>query len=130
MVGVVVAEFWKGERKIMKKFLTRWLVNSVALILVERFVSGVHANSLWTIIVAALIFGILNALVRPVLLLLTLPINMATLGIFTFVVNAAILGMTGAVVRGFSINNFLTAIWASILLSLISMILSAFLKDK
>ncbi|MCL1874363.1 MAG: phage holin family protein [Clostridiales bacterium] len=114
----------------MKKFLTRWLINSVALILIERFVSGVHANSLWTIVVAALIFGILNALVRPILLLLTLPINMATLGLFTFVVNAAILGMTGAVVRGFYINNFLTAIWASILLSLASMILSSFVKDK
>ena len=114
----------------MKKFLVRWLVNTVALILIEHIVSGVHVDSFWTIIVAALVFGILNALVRPVLILLTLPINIATLGLFTFVINAAILGMTAALVRGFVIDGFFWAIWASILLSLVSMLLSFFLKDK
>lgn len=100
--------------------LLQWLVYSVAILIAAYLLPGVQIDSFGTALVAALILGILNAVLRPLLLLLTLPINILTLGLFTFVVNAAVILLTDGLVDGFSVDNFWWALLFSLLLSVIS----------
>jgi putative membrane protein len=108
--------------------LIRWLVNAIALYIVAYLVPGVHLANFWTALVAVVVIGLINALVKPILLLLTLPINILTLGLFTFVLNAILLLLAAYVIPGFTIDGFLTAFVASILLSIISTILHTLVK--
>jgi len=103
--------------------ILRWLLNALALILVSRLIAGFNVSSIWSALIAAAILGLVNILIRPVILLLTLPINFLTLGLFTFVVNAAMLLLVSSIVRGFSIDGFGTALIGAILLWLVSMVL-------
>ena len=114
----------------MPGLLLRWVLNAFALWVVSEIVPGIHADGVTATFVAALVLGILNALVRPVVLLLTLPINLMTLGLFTFVINAFMLEMTTAFVRGFSIDGFGPAVLGAVLLSLVSFALNAFMTDR
>lgn len=103
--------------------LLRWLLNALALILVSKLLAGFGVASLWSALIAAAILGLVNVLVRPILLVLTLPINLLTLGLFTFVVNALMLLLVSSIVRGFTIDGFGTALIGALLLWLISMVL-------
>jgi putative membrane protein len=114
----------------MPGLLLRWVLNAFALWVVSEIVPGIHADGVTATFVAALVLGILNALVRPVVLLLTLPINLMTLGLFTFVINAFMLEMTTAFVRGFTIDGFGPAVLGAVLLSLVSFALNAFMTDR
>jgi putative membrane protein len=111
-------------------FLIRWLLNAVALAVVTSIVPGIHSDSVASTMIAALVLGILNAIVRPFLLLLTLPLNLLTLGLFTFVVNGAMLMMTGSLVRGFGVDGLGTAILGSLVLSFVSFLLNVFITDR
>jgi putative membrane protein len=113
----------------MQGLIVRWLVNAFALWLTSLLVPGVHAEGVVATFVAALVLGILNALLRPLLLVLTLPINLVTLGLFTFVINAMMLELTAALVRGFSLDGFGSALLGALLLSVISFFLSVFVSD-
>ncbi len=105
-------------------FIIRLLLNALALLLVSKFLRGIRVDDFLSAILAALVIGILNALVRPVLLLLTLPLNILTLGLFTFVINAIILWLTAIAVPGFGIDRFFpTAIVAAILLAVVNMLI-------
>ncbi len=105
-------------------FLIRLFLNALALLLVSKFLRGIRIDDFVTALLAALVIGILNALVRPVLLLLTLPLNILSLGLFTFVINAIILWLTAIAVPGFGIDRFFpTAILAAILLAIINMLI-------
>src|SRR4051794_19664376 len=104
----------------------RWIVNALALWIVSVLVSGIHTTGVFVTLVAALVLGILNALVRPFLLLLTLPINLMTLGLFTFVVNALMLELTASVVKGFFVDGFGAALVGALLLSIVSFVLNLF----
>lgn len=108
----------------------RLTLNAFALWIVSLVVPGVHADGVLATFVAALVLGILNALVRPVVLLLTLPINLLTLGLFTFVINALMLEMTGSVVRGFTVDGFGPALLGALLLSVVSFALNVFVNDR
>lgn len=108
----------------------RWVLNAFALWMVSVVVSGIHAEGVLATFVAALVLGILNALVRPVVLLLTLPINLLTLGLFTFVVNALMLEMTASVVRGFTVDGFGSALVGALVLSVVSFLLNVFVSDR
>lgn len=113
----------------MPGLAVRWFVNALALWIVSVLVSGIHAEGVFATLVAALVLGILNALVRPILLLLTLPINLMTLGLFTFVVNALILELTASVVKGFYVDGFGAALIGALLLSIVSFLLNLFISD-
>lgn len=108
----------------------RWVLNAFALWLVSEIVPGIHADGVFATFVAALVLGILNALVRPLFLLLTLPINLLTLGLFTFVINALMLELTGSIVRGFAVDGFGSALIGALLLSLVSFVLNVFINDR
>jgi len=105
------------------KFIANWILNALALYLVSRILPGIHLHDFWSAIIAAAIIGLMNALVKPILLLLTLPITILTLGLFTFVINALLFLLAGTFSPGFHIDGFGTALIGSILLSIISTIL-------
>lgn len=113
----------------MRGWVGRWLINGVALLLVAQLLGGIHVSGVFAALVAAAIFGLVNAFIRPVLIVLTLPINILTLGLFTFVVNALMLWLTAGLVPGFDVYGFWAALWGSILLSLVSAAIGWLVQD-
>jgi len=111
------------------RFLLRVLLNAVAVVVAAWVVPGVVISGPAAAIVAGLLLGVVNALVRPVLLLLTLPFTLLTLGLFIFVVNAICFALTAALVPGFRVSGFFAALVGSIVVSLVSWILAALLAD-
>lgn len=107
----------------MVKLAANWVLNALALFIVSKILSGIYVANFATALIAALVIGLVNALVKPILLFLTLPITILTLGLFTFVINALLLLLAGAITPGFRVDGFGTALVGSILLSLISTIL-------
>jgi len=107
--------------------LLRWLINAVALVLVAQLVPGFSVDSFYSALVAAIILGLVNAVIRPLILLLTLPVNFLTLGLFTFVVNALMLLLVSSIVKGFTVDGFAAAFTAAIVLWLISLLTNLFL---
>lgn len=99
-----------------------WLINSLTLMAVAWLLPGFHIENFYAAMMTALILGLLNGLIRPLLLLLTLPITLVTLGLFTFVVNGLILWLASTIVKGFSVDSFGSAVWAAVLLWIISFI--------
>lgn len=110
--------------------LYRWAINALALLVVSALVGGVKVSGPLAVLVAAAVLGLVNAFVRPVLFVLTLPINIVSLGLFTFVLNGLMLMLTSALVPGFYVKGFWAAVWASILLSLMSTFLSMVVKSR
>ncbi|PZN10168.1 MAG: hypothetical protein DIU69_07535 [Bacillota bacterium] len=109
------------------RLLVRWLINAGAILLVAWIVDGIEVRGPVAALLAAAVLGIVNAVIRPVVLFLTLPIGCLTLGLFTFVVNALMLWLTAAVVDGFEVHGFLSALIGSLLISLVSSVASWFL---
>jgi len=114
----------------MRGFLIRWTINALALAVAAWLLKGIVVGSYTSLIVAALVIGLLNAFVRPVVLLLTLPLNILTLGLFTFVVNGAMILLTGDVVRGFEVTGFFSAVFGSIIMGGVSFFLNLFISDN
>lgn len=104
--------------------VVRWLINAVALYVTALLVPGITLRGIVPTLVAAAVLGIVNALIRPLLLVLTLPINVLTLGLFTLVINAVLLLLTAALVPGFTVRGFWAALLGTIVLSLISFAIS------
>ena len=111
-------------------FLIRVLVNAVAIWLATEIVPGIEARSATTVVVAALVLGLVNAVVRPVLLVLTLPLTLVTLGLFLFVLNAICLWLTSAVVPGFAVHGFWPAFWGALIVSTLSWAVNGFVSDR
>lgn len=111
------------------KLIVRLAINVLALYIVEYLVPGFHLATIWTGIVAAVVIGIVNTFVRPILQLIALPISILTFGIVSFLINVVLLYMVSMVVPGFLIVNFGTAIIASIVLSLVSWFLHKLAND-
>ena len=112
------------------RFLLRLLLNGVAVLCAAWLIPGLHVDTPATAIVAGIALGLVNAIVRPLLLLLTLPLTLLTLGLFIFVVNAICLALVAWLVPGFSISGFFAALAGAIVISLVSWLLSAILVDK
>ncbi|MDD5491512.1 MAG: phage holin family protein [bacterium] len=108
-------------------FLIRWGVNTLSLILTGYVVRGIHVDSLWAALMAALLLGLVNAFIKPVLILLTLPINILTLGLLTFIINGMLLSFVAWAIPGFIIDGFLWAVLGALILSIISTLLSIFI---
>lgn len=105
--------------------IVRWFINALALMAVAYLYPGVSVDSITVALIAALVLGLVNAVIRPVLLLLTLPATILTLGLFIFVINALLFWFVGEVVPGFKVNGFMAALIGSILFSIISLITNA-----
>lgn len=109
----------------MAGILIRWLITTVAILIVPYLLSGVRVDSFGTALLAAAILGILNALIRPVLFILTLPLTVLTLGLFILVINALMFQLAGALVSGFHVASFWSAFFASIIVSIVSWLMSS-----
>jgi putative membrane protein len=101
----------------VRGLVIRWVVSALALYLTTLVVEGVDIQGVAALVFAAVTIGILNAVVRPIVLLLTLPLNLLTLGLFTIVVNAAMLKLAADVVIGFEVHGFWSAVGATLLMS-------------
>lgn len=101
-----------------------WCCNALALIAVAYLLPGVHVDGFGSALIAALALGLINTLIRPVLLLLTLPVTVLTLGLFILVINGLLFWFAGSVLRGFEVSGFWTAVMGALLYSIISYLLS------
>lgn len=108
----------------MGKFLMRWFVSALSIYITAKLFRNVYVADFGTAMIAAVILGGANMIIKPVIFLLTLPITILTLGLFTFVVNGIVLKLTAAFVGGFTVSGFFGAILAAIVLSILHMILS------
>ncbi len=108
-------------------FFLRWSINLLAMVIAGSVIPGIKIQSIGMGIIAAGIFGIVNAVIRPVILVLTLPINLLTLGLFTLVINAAMLKLVSDLVPGFVIESFHAAFLGALLISIISWVMNIFI---
>ncbi len=111
------------------QLLLRWLLNALALIAVANIVPGIHVDTFYHALIAALILGLVNALVRPILILLTLPVTILTLGLFILVINALMILIVGTIVQGFTVAGFGPAFLAAIALWVMSMLTNWFIQQ-
>jgi putative membrane protein len=112
------------------RFLLRLVLNGIAIIVAAWFVPGVHVAGPGPALIAGALLGLVNALIRPLLLILTFPFTLLTLGLFIFVVNAICFGLTAALVPGFNLDGFLAAFLGALVVTIVSWLLSALLPDK
>lgn len=108
----------------MLTLLLRWIINAAALLLVAYLYPGVTVESFLAAAIAALVLGLVNAVIRPILVLLTLPVTLLTLGLFLFVLNALLFWLVAEIVQGFRVSGFMAALIGSILYSLITLVTS------
>lgn len=108
--------------------LLRWLINALALLAATQFIAGFSVSTVYAAIIAALVLGLLNAVIRPILVLLTLPISLLTLGLFTFVINAFLIWFMATFVKGVTVDGFLPAFAVAILLWAVSTATTWFLQ--
>ena len=107
------------------KIIVRWLLLAAALLLVAHFYPGVSVASFGAALIAALVLGLFNSLVRPLLVLLTLPVTLLTLGLFLFVINALMFWAAASVLKGFNVNGFTAALIGSLLYSVCGLVIDA-----
>lgn len=110
------------------KTIVRWLLLAAALLLVAQIYPGVQVASFGSAMVAALVIGLFNALVRPILVLLTLPVTIVTLGLFLFVINALMFYFAAAVLESFHVDGFVAALVGSLLYSLCGLVIDTALE--
>lgn len=108
----------------------KWFITTLAVLGGSYLIPGVSLDGVWPAIWVALFLGLVNVTLKPILIVLTLPINILTLGLFTFVINGALFLLISSVIQGFAIDGFLTAILFSIVLSILNSILSTLFSDK
>lgn len=111
-------------------FLVRFLISALGLWIAASLISGLGYRDLPSLLLAALLLGLVNAVVRPVLIVLTFPLTLVTFGLFLLVVNAAMLGLVGAMLRGFVVDGFWPAVFGSIVISLTSWIANQLLETR
>jgi putative membrane protein len=111
-------------------FVLRVLINAAAIYLAASIVPGIEIRDVLTALGAGLVLGLINAVVRPVLVVLTLPVTILTLGLFLVVLNALCLWLTAQVVKGFEVQGFWPAVLGALLISVVSWILTAFVSDR
>ena len=110
----------------MKRFLQSWLINTLGVLVAVYLVKGIHYQKPLDLVVASLLLGVMNAVLRPVLMFLTLPLLIFTLGLFTLVINALVLYLIGNLLQPyFRVDTFGAAFWGGLVISLISVILNA-----
>jgi putative membrane protein len=114
----------------IKQFVFRWATTTVAVMVASSIIGGIRYDTIAALIGASLLLGILNAFVRPILLILSAPIILVTLGLFILVLNSLLLLLVPSVVIGFHVNGFWSAFWGAIVISFISWVLSAIFRGN
>ena len=108
----------------------RWLILTAAIVAASYLIDGIRISGFFSAFCAAAVLGILNALFRPILFILTLPINIMTLGLFTFVINALLLKMASGVIPGFDVHGFWSAVFAALIISGVNWTLTSFINEQ
>ena len=114
----------------MMGLIARIAVVALGLWLASCIVPGVHVRNLETLVLAALLLGIANAIIRPILILVTLPLTLITLGLFILVINAAMFALVGVFLHGFQVHGFFAAFWGALVVSLVSWFASVFIGKR
>jgi putative membrane protein len=114
----------------MRHFVFRWAITTVAVMVASSIIHGIRYDSVAALIGAALLLGILNAFLRPILLILSAPLILLTLGIFILIVNGLMLLLVPSLVIGFHVDTFGSAFWGAIVISIVSWLLSAFFRGS
>jgi len=112
------------------RLLLHWLVNALALLALPYLFTSIKVDSFTTALVVALVLGLINTLIRPILVLLTLPVTILTLGLFIFVINGLLFWAVGSYISGFHVDGFWAGVFGAIVYSLISWALSALIPKK
>lgn len=105
----------------MAQILFRWVINAVALLVIANIVPGFGVDTFYSALIAALVLGLVNALIRPLVFILTLPVTILTLGLFTFVINALMIWLVSTIVKGFTVEGFVPAFLVALLIWLVSL---------
>jgi putative membrane protein len=114
----------------MRGLFFRWLLLTVAIMVTAHIMEGIHVSGFFSAFFTAAVIGILNTFFRPLLLVLTLPINILTLGLFTFVINALLLQTASVFVAGFHVSGFGSALFGSLIISLVNWGLTVFFDER
>ena len=114
----------------MIKFLSKTLITSVAVLIASFILSGVTINSTATAILVAVVLGLLNSFIKPILIILTIPITILTLGLFLLVINVIIIKWTSELVHGFHVNGWITALLFSIIVSFVSSLIEGLINNQ
>jgi len=114
----------------MSQFIITLIVTAVSMLIVSRIIPGIEIDSTVAALIGSFVFGIVNGIIKPILVLFTLPFTIVTLGLFLFVVNAICFSLVGYFTPGFEVSGFLDALFGSILVSLVSGLLSQFFGDN
>jgi putative membrane protein len=124
--------FPKWSQVFMKSnnFLIKVVVNILALVVVSSLFDGIIINNILTLLAVAVVMGILNSIIKPILMIITLPFTVATFGIFLLIINGFVLWLASALINGFTIVSFGVAIWGALALSIISMIVENIFTNK
>ena len=110
--------------------LVRWLVLTAAIVIASYLISGIEVSGFFSAFFAAAILSILNIFFRPILFILTLPINLLTFGLFTFVINAVLLKMASGVISGFQVHGFWSALVGALVISVVNWLLNSFINEQ
>ena len=110
--------------------LIRWLALTAAIVIASYLISGIEITGFFSAFFAAAILGILNIFFRPILFILTLPINLLTFGLFTFVINALLLKMASGVISGFQVHGFWSAVFGALVISVVNWLLNSFINEQ
>lgn len=115
---------WAQRNEIVKEFLQRWLITTVAVLVAAHIIPGIGYDHVADLVVASLLLGVLNAVARPILMLLSLPLVILSLGLFLLVINALLLSFVGWLVKGFHVGGFWSAFFGALVISIVGVILN------
>jgi len=111
------------------KLIFRWLLSAGALLMLALYMPGIHVASIYNALVIALVLGLLNAILRPILIILTLPINILSLGLFTLIINTTLFWFNSTLVKGFEVSGFWPAFWGALIMWLVGWLGSELLAE-
>jgi putative membrane protein len=114
----------------MKGFLIKWLANIIALMAVVCIIPGIKVDTWQTLTIAALMLGLVNAFLRPLIILFTLPLHILSLGFFTLIVNGLLFYGVSKAIKGFGVSDLASAFWGALFFSIISFVLSLFISPQ
>ena len=114
----------------MNGLTIRWLTLTAAIIVASYMIDGIRVTGVFSAVFAAAALGIFNAFLRPIALILTLPVNILSLGLFTFIINAVMLKLASGIIPGFDVHGFWASVWGAFLISIISWLLNSFIGGR
>ncbi len=112
------------------KLILRWLINAATIMLLAYYLPGISVTGWYAALIAALVLGLVNAIIRPIFVLLTLPVTILTLGLFLLVINALMFQFVGTVVKGFAVADFKAAFLGALIISVVGWLTSALFKNE